>query len=168
LVTIFAGIDTHYGGSGFREADFLLQNAPNKTNHRFWADVDGYWTGFSQEDTWTHSDRPTNGPVTGPAAYFNTLEHNLNTAIYYCAKALNYVITYGGYTDCVCSGENPPGWQQPNPGEKEGVKEGVKIALDETQALIYFSFAGLAASMLTLTMQKLLVKLIEKGISLSV
>ncbi len=91
-------MDTHYGGSGFREADFLLKNAPNKTNHGFWDQVDPstYWDpidpDYSQEQTWTHVDSSTNQPVIGPAAYFNTIEHNLNTAIYYCATALNYIL----------------------------------------------------------------------------
>ena len=35
--------------------------------------------------------------------YFDTVSHNLNTAVYYCAAAMNYVITTG-YNGCY-SGE---------------------------------------------------------------
>jgi len=168
LATIFAGSDTYYG-SGFKDSNWLFQNAPlpgsNPGDHGFWEDVDGYWTGYSQEDTWTHSDRPTNGPVTGPAAYFNTLEHNLNTAIYYCTQAINYVLEKGGYSDCECSGENPPAEPNPNPdpvpdGDKVTIP--VKDALDELSGLLFFNLVGLASTAIAIAQIKFWEKLLTK------
>ena len=142
----------------------MLTNAPITGSRQYWVWVDGYWNSYTQQHTWKYSDRPASDPA---KLYFDTVEHNLNMAVYYCARALNYVITYGGYTDCGCSGENPPpGGETPPVGDDVKDKEGIKLALDETQALMIFSFVGLAASMLALTLQKFLVKLIEKGIPL--
>ncbi|MFX1456622.1 MAG: hypothetical protein ACFFDB_14705 [Promethearchaeota archaeon] len=123
---------------------------------------------YSQETTWTHDNRPTNGPITGPAAYFNTLEHNLNTAIYYCVLTLNYILDKGGYSDCDCSGTTPPPQQQPYPPEKDGVKDsvkdGVKNAIDEFQGLLYFNLVGLAASILAVSLSNKMLKIIDKMI----
>jgi hypothetical protein len=174
LAVVMAGSDTFFGGSGFKSADWLLQNKPSNANHMFWDQVDPsvVWhptkPDYSQEVSWTHANRPTNGPVTGPAAYFNTLEHNLNTAIYYCATTLNYILDNVDYTDCGCSGQNPPPEQQPYPPEKDAVKDsvkdGVKNALDEFQGLLFFNLIGLTSSVLALTLSSKLLKVIEKMI----
>jgi hypothetical protein len=172
LATVLAGSDTYYGSTsaGSREADFLLQNNPSKADHKFWDQVDPstYWDpirpDYSQEHDWTHADRPTNQPVIGPAAYFNTLEHNLNTAIYYCAHTINYILNKVAYNGCECSGENPPGGQEPDPGQKEDVKEGVRVAVDEFQSLFVLGAIGLASTMITLTLATKLLSFVDKMI----
>ncbi len=162
LATIYAGIDTYYGSSGFEDALWLLANAPLSISRHYWAWVEGYWNSYDQQHTWTYSMRPTSGDA---KIYFDTVEHNLNMAVYYCAVALNYVITYGGYTDCSCSGEYP-GEQNPYPPESEGIqnKEGIKVAVDEFQSLFFLGAVGLASTMISLTLVNKMWGIIEKMI----
>ena len=87
-------------------------------------------------------------------------------AIYYCAHTINYVINRAGYTDCGCSGENPPGGENPNPGENEGVqdKEGVRLAVDEFQSLFFLGAIGLASTLISLTLVNKMLSIIDKMI----
>lgn len=179
LATRMAGIDTFFGSMGappyYQTAIWMLGNAPYSTpvpNHRFWNNVkpgvnfDVPKPNYFLEDTWTHADRPITKPQIGEAAYFNTLEHNLNTAIYYCALALNWVLDNVDYTDCLCSGENPPRDDGQQSGDNEPVGEEtidrLKVAMDEFESLLFFSFAGLASSLITLALSKVLLKQVEK------
>ena len=137
------------------------------TYPKFWQDVEGTWTSYSQELVWTHSMRPTIGTHSvNCTAYFDTIEHNLNMAIYYAAIALNYALDHGGYTDCQCSGESPPQEPQNPPDGKEKGKEGQAEALDltlgEFQALFFFSTFGIISTAAVLTMMSLVEKYLLK------
>ena len=106
-------------------------------------------------------------PYNTVTKYFDTIEHNLNQAVYYCAAALNYIITFAGYTDCGCSstssGENP---NPPIPdGDKDGLglREGLKLSLGEFQGLFYFNIMGLMSTVVALSLLNS-VKLLEEFI----
>lgn len=159
-----AGYFTYSPSIPYKNANWMEQEKPTVANRNHWNSVDGPWTNHNQQLAWFYNMRPSLGDAN---AYFNTLEYNLNMAVYYCAAALNFILETVPFEGCGCSGENPPpGGQNPPVGDDVKDKEGIKLALDETQALMFFSFAGLAASMLALTLQKFLVELIEKGIPL--
>lgn len=75
--------------------------------------------------------------------------------------ALNYVLDHGGFTDCGCSGENPPPETNPDGGEKVADKESAAVPVDEFAVLFFFSFAGLASTAFALSMLAAL-KALEK------
>lgn len=163
LATLLAGRNTHFGSLLYQDAEFLHYSAPSVTNRQFWQDVEGHWTDYQQEHSWIYSYRPS---VSGTSAkkYFDTVEHNLNQAVYYCATALNYVLNHAGYTDCDCgasSGQNPN--PPPPQGNKESLTESLQLSLEEFEALFYFNFIGLIAIALALTLNK--VELFEGLIS---
>ena len=149
---INAGKDTRFGSQLYENADFLAAHQPSSTNRTFWAVVDGYWTGYSQEDSWDQSNRPQG---TSEKKYFDTLDHNLNQAVYYCATALNFIINHAGYIGCDCgsgSGNNPN--PPPPDGDKSGVGLGeeLKVSIDTFNGLLIFSSIGLIATALALTL----------------
>ncbi len=104
-------------------------------------------------------------PFSSAKKYFDTVEHNLNQAVYYCATALNWILNFAGYTDCDCgsgSGQNPN--PPPPQGNKESLAESLQLSLEEFEALFYFNFIGLLAIALALTLNK--VELFEGFISI--
>jgi hypothetical protein len=169
LATIRVGSDTYYGnyyGSpSIRDADWLYSKQPSVANRKYWNNIQGPWQKFEDQHTWTHSMRPNDPNNPDPRDYFNTLEHNLNKAIYFCATTLNYVLSFGGYSDCECSGENPPSKEeQPDPTRKDGVKDGVQQAQSEIMGLLFFNMVGLISTAIALTVSHVLknFKLLEK------
>lgn len=129
----------------------LKYSTPSYTNHSFWTDVEGYWSDYPQELAWSHSLRP-NVPYTSIKKYFDTVEHNLNQAVYYCATALNYILDHAGYTDCDC-GSGSGGQYPPNPeGQKDALKEGLNLSVEQFEALFYFNFMGLMATAIALAL----------------
>jgi hypothetical protein len=91
-------------------------------------------------------------------SYFDTLEHNLNTAIYYSAVALNYLI---GNQGCDCSGG------QGEDGSMQRVKEPMGDRLDKTLTdensiqLDLFDFMGAFGVVMTLAAISVVKKLNE-------
>ncbi|MFX1570874.1 MAG: hypothetical protein ACFFCV_21250 [Promethearchaeota archaeon] len=84
--------------------------------------------------------------------YFHTIEHNLNMAVYYCANVLNYILNHAGYTDCDC-GSGSGGQYPPDPtGQKDAVKEGLGLSVNQLEALFYFNFMGLMATAIALSL----------------
>lgn len=147
--TLLAGWRTRFGELPlYEDAEFLVENVPTKLNHHYWAFIEGYWSKYSQEHTWTNAMRPT-ALYSDVTTYFNTIEHNLNMAVYYCATVLNYVLNHVGYTDCDCGSSSG---QNPNPPLPDGVKdktalgEGLKSSLKEFEGLFFFNFMGLMAT----------------------
>ncbi len=73
-------------------------------------------------------------PSSSAKKYFDTVEHNLNQAVYYCATVLNYILNMAGYTDCDCglsSGQNPNPPLPDGVKDKTAVAEGLKSSLKE-------------------------------------
>jgi hypothetical protein len=108
-----------------------------------WDEVDGPLGGvYDNELTWTYSMRPTGD--NDRTRYFDTIEHNLNMAVYYCAAALNFVLNYAGYTDCNCKGD----WPSEGDDDTQEVKDraDVKLIQDEFTGLFFFSMTGLMAT----------------------
>ncbi len=165
MATYRAAFDTYYGENGFKNAQWLYKYEPTNTDWEFWEDVEGVWTGYSRELLWTHSMRPD--VLTHSfncTMYFDTIEHNLNMAIYYTAIALNYALENGGYTDCLCSGENPPQepLQPPDGKEPKDQTEALDLTLSEFQALFFFSTFGIISTATLLTMMSLVEKYLLK------
>ncbi len=152
LATLLVGKNTRFGSSLYQDAEFLHLSAPSIINRQFWQDVEGYWIDYNQQHSWTYGHRPSI-PGTSAKKYFDTIEHNLNQAVYYCATALNYVLNHAGYTDCDCgssSGQNPN--PPPPEGDKKGMTESLQLSLEQFKALFYFSFTGLLATALALAL----------------
>ncbi|MFW9990103.1 MAG: hypothetical protein ACFFC3_15775 [Candidatus Odinarchaeota archaeon] len=150
--TLLAGESTRFGSAlpHIMDAEFLRDSAPSNVNHKFWADIQGYWSAYSQEISWTHSIRP-NVPYTSIRKYFDTIEHNLNQAVYYCATVLNYILEFAGYKNCDCgsgSGNNPN--PPPPDGDKEGVKDSLSLSVKQFEGLFYFNMMGLMATAIAL------------------
>lgn len=172
LATLLCGRDTFlgdvYGTPTIRDATWLYSKQPSPVDHQHWDDVNGPWTINSDLLTWTHSMRPNDPLNPDPRDYFNTLEHNLNMAIYYCVSVLNYIITYGGYIDCECTGENPPSdpiVDPPGGGDvRDPIRVGIQTTLDEFQALFFLGAVGLASTMISLTLVNKLIDIIDKMI----
>ncbi len=164
FATLWAGLNTRFGSFLYKDAEFLLNNAPTTISHHYWTLIEGYWSEYSQENTWTHSMRPSTADDF--QAYFDTVEHNLNQAVYYCAATLNYIINNAGYTDCQCSGENPPQEQNPPSGDGDRDRVGIPLATSEFSALLFFNAVGLASTAIAFTMMKLIEKVLQEGKSL--
>jgi hypothetical protein len=151
--TLNAGKNTRFGSLLYQDAEFLNYSAPTQIDRQFWADVEvGGWISMQQQHIWTHSMRPS-VPGTSVKKYFDTVEHNLNQAVYYCATVLNWIINFAGYTDCDCgsgSGQNPN--PPPPEGERRGMAESLHLSLEQFEALFYFSFTGLLATALALAL----------------
>ncbi|MHA2131324.1 MAG: hypothetical protein ACW99L_15275, partial [Promethearchaeota archaeon] len=152
--TLLAGKNTRFGSLLYQDAEFLLYSDPNATDHKFWTDVEGSWTDYPQEHTWTQSMRPST-PYTSVKKYFDTVEHNLNQAVYYCATVLNYVLNFAGYTECEDCGSGSGG-QNPNPpepdGQQDAVRDGLQLTLDQFEGLFYFNFMGLMATAISIAL----------------
>ena len=94
-----AGLDTYYGNSyGISFVATQYEDAGWLTgNFDLWPSSD-----YEVIKYWTASDRPASGSAKD---YFDTVEHHLNTAVYYTAAAMNQAIDY--YIGCaVC--QTPP------------------------------------------------------------
>jgi hypothetical protein len=137
---------------------------PSSVDRKFWTDIDGSWTHFEQECQWTLAARPTSGDA---KKYFDTIEHNLNMAVYYSAAAINYVLSKGLYTDCECDGDAYD--RYPNPPESDQERQGsLQLTLDRYTTLLFFNFVGLISTAIALTiipknLEKLLSGLINLG-----
>lgn len=151
--TLRAGKNTRFGSELYEDAHFLAVHQPTQVDHKFWTYIPGGWTDYPDQDTWTHSERPTVQGATYKR-YFDTLEHNLNQAVYYCATALNWVINFAGYTSCDCGSGSG---QYPNPpssdgGSKDDLKEGIRVSVDQVTGLFFFNFMGLMATALAIVL----------------
>ena len=99
------GLDTFYGnsyGSSFvtmqyKDTSWLYYHSPT-TAYDLWASSDKHVIKY-----WTGSDRPTSGDA---RSYFDTVEHNLNTAVFYTAAAMNKLID--SYIGCQLCEKLPP------------------------------------------------------------
>ena len=92
-------------------------------------------------------------PGTSATKYFDTIEHNLNQAVYYCATALNFILNYAGYTNCEC-GSSSSGQDNPPPPDRdgEGVKDGVQLTVEQFEGLFYFNLMGLMATAIAIAL----------------
>jgi hypothetical protein len=96
----FAGFDTRYGYSDwpedypayYEDADWLAIFVPSSGNPQLWGEINKDIKYWNNED-W--SALSVNG-----SKYFETLEHNLNTAVFYCAAAMNDL--KDKYVNCNC------------------------------------------------------------------
>ena len=149
--SILAGRETRFGldssnyyPNGVFDAWTMGQMAPTATDRRFWNNVKGRYVDTATLHTWRYSDRPTGN--SNPAIYFDTIEHNLNTAVYYGARALGNILDNSGFTGCSCVEQMPGG--PGGPGQSQGVmdKTAVKLKTDQFTALMAFSMAGLFAT----------------------
>lgn len=102
--TYYTGLDVKYGNkykmcwfdpiTQYQNATWLDKNAPKSdTEFAFW-DLNRVVAG------WDSSDRPTTEG--DRKAYFDTVEHNLNAAVYFCAAAINRLLV--DYVGCGCDG----------------------------------------------------------------
>lgn len=142
IATALASKDTRFGWfpdnpNGFQTARWMSER------EAYWDSVKGHvGVYYGNQLTWTYSDRPdSNNDIT---KYFNTIEHNLNTAIIYSAAALNFVLEYGIYTDCSCIGD----WPGQDDGQGQGQRDrtDLKVQVDEFTGLFFFNIAGLFAT----------------------
>ncbi len=141
--TVIAARDTRFGflpdnPNGFQTAVWM------STREAYWDSVNGaVGTTYARQLTWTYEMRPSgNNEIT---KYFNTVEHNLNTAIIYCAAAINFVLDNGGYDDCSCLGD----WPVQGDGDNgQGVRDrtDIKTQVDVFTGLFFFNMAGLFAT----------------------
>jgi hypothetical protein len=94
-------------------------------------------------NTWRYLDRPTGN--SDLAKYFNTIEHSLNTAVYYGATVLGYILDNAGFIGCSGSGQWPP---QPDGQGDQGQKDrtAVQVKMDNFLGLMFFNMAGLVAT----------------------
>ena len=148
--TLIAAKDTRFGDANgeFKDAKWLYDHVPTTNDPGFWEDVTGYWVEGAYARTWSYSSRPTGGDA---KEYFDTIEHNLNTAVYYAATALNYILDFGGYDDCECLGDMPGKIPNPDPQPK-GIKDAIGIKLTSLQGLMFFNVAGLMSTAIALTL----------------
>ncbi|HDZ19570.1 hypothetical protein LCGC14_1406790 [marine sediment metagenome] len=110
IATALTAKDTHFGflpenQNGFQTARWI------STRENLWDSVKGpVGSNYQTQLTWTYDDRPdSKNKIT---QYINTVEHNLNTAVYYAAYALNFVIDFAGYKGCSCLGKWPEQGEQ--------------------------------------------------------
>ncbi len=148
--TLIAAKDTRFGDANgeFKDANWLYDHAPTANDPGFWEDVTGNWIKASYARMWSYSSRPTSGDA---KEYFDTIEHNLNTAIYYAATALNYILDFGGYDDCECLGDLPGKITNPEP-RKTGVKDAIGLKINSFQGLMFFNVAGLMSTAIALAL----------------
>jgi len=103
----YTGLDVMYGNeykmcwftiTQYRNATWLDANAP-QSDSTVPSQV-GFWDLNSVVAGWDADDRPT---TPGDRQdYFDTVEHNLNVAVYFCAAAINRLL--GDYVNCECDG----------------------------------------------------------------
>ena len=106
MAVYYTGLDVRYGNSyqmsftttQYKDADWLDANAP-RTDTDF-----AHWDLNNVIQNWDADDRPTQPQ--DRKDYFDTVEHNLNVAVYYCASAINFLISE--YSGCGCDGPKKP------------------------------------------------------------
>jgi hypothetical protein len=100
----------------------------------------------SGNDNWDYNDRPTSP---GNAKdYFDTLEHNLNTAVYYSAAAINLLIGYYIGKNCARTDDD----YDPRPPYGGGT--GVKGRVGQYMALFLWQFLGLFSTLIAISIVK--------------
>ena len=101
--------------------------------------------------TWNILNRPTWGDA---KKYFDTIEHNLNTAIYYSAAAINYLLNTeykGGECEGTTGGDGPIAGEIPS-----------EVPVDVTEQMWltrFFSVGGVISSLLALGLVSIFEKL---------
>jgi len=143
MATMRAGKDTRFGGLFFRDAIWMFERRPTVDDHGFWDNVNGpVGSQYTLEHAWTYQMRPTGN--TFIADYFDTIEHNLNMAVFYCAAALSFILNNAGYTDCSCLGDWPT--QTDDSGQGRRDRSDLKVQVDDFTGLFFFNIAGLFAT----------------------
>jgi len=139
-----AGLDTRYGNyylqsftsTQYENAEWLDFYAPSGSDPKFW-NLPGF--------------NPINRPTSGNAKkYFDTVEHNLNTAIYYTAAAINFLID--NYNGKNCQGDG----DQYNPMDPFGgvVGDKVGVRVKEYTFLFLWQFMGMISIITAMTIVK--------------
>lgn len=139
-----AGLDTRYGNSYLRSftstlyenAEWLDLYAPSGSNPQFWT-----------LSSYTPANRPTSGNA---KKYFDTVEHNLDTAVYYCAAAINFIKDNYKGKDCNSNGD------QYNPIDPlgGGVGDKVGVRVKQYTFLFFWQFLGMMSTLTALTVLK--------------
>ncbi len=103
-------VDTRYGnsqtlmneiGGGWSTSEFLDATEL----HDIWVGNNPWPEDYEECETWTLATRiQLEALNTQNIYYFNTIEHDLNTAIYYLTCALNWLL-FKYFTNCDCTGE---------------------------------------------------------------
>jgi len=154
LQAMIAGRDTRFGydngyySTGVFNALEMSQVDTTLPVREYWDDVKGpIGVSLTSLNTWRWTDRPRGNDDL--EKYFNTIEHSLNTAIYYSAQALSYVLDKAGFVGCSGTGEYPPQDSQNSQGQKD--RTSVQVKIDQFTALMFFNLAGLVATGMALT-----------------
>ncbi len=149
-----AGLDTRWGNSYLMS--FTASTYEDGTwlyNHK-----DEFWPSNTQlVESWTALNRPMFGDVD---RYFDTLEHNLNTAIYYSAAAMNYLINTG-YKGDGCEGTT--GEDGPMSDVGVGIPADIPTETGQKQMTAFFGIAGVMSSLLALGIISMIERL-KKGL----
>lgn len=148
--TYLAGLDTRYGNYYLQSfTSTLYENAE-------WFDF--YAPTGSDDQFWNLSSySPANRPTSGNAKkYFDTVEHNLNTAVYYCAAAINFLKDNYKGKDCEKGGD------QDNPIDPlgGGISDKVGVRVKQYSFLFFWQFLGMMSTLSAITVIKQL-KLVE-------
>ena len=150
--TYLTGLDTKYGNAYqmsfstriFFDAFWLDEKAPMGGDPKFFLSTDN-----SLLDYWTSANRPSSGEA---KLYFDNIEHNLNTAVYYTAAAINFLLK--DYIGSDCGESSSGGDPMPPLGGGTGDKVGSRVG--QYLFLYLFQMLGIISTLTALGVVKTL------------